>query len=124
MSLDFNLSACTNLSEAQRKNSLTRDIIFASLIVHLGTINERNANEWATRLRILKRIGVLDLSIPDEHLHATISLYKGLRVNVADKSRLHFLKYAIGMIERDVESEMRREARQANDEASGASHAS
>lgn len=84
-------------------NPLTEAIIWTTMFVKLGTITEKNLDEWAFRLKILDQIGTRSISekVADEDgkerweervpTMAEIERHIGLSVNVADMTRTQFL---------------------------------
>lgn len=104
MSLDFNLTKITpSPFVSMPPTDLTRDLIFSTMVVHLGTISARNLREWQFRLAILKRLNIIDVACSIVALKAHI----GLSVNVSDKSRAAFLNLAMKSVVRDTEWELR-----------------
>jgi hypothetical protein len=135
MSLDFDFTKCVKPTDRfwvpdtspgagkDRKvlRGVTHVIVWQTMLVDLGSITEKNIDEWMFRTRLASRF-TGDLPINEfrgkNHLHRNITREElmdhiGLRTNVVSKSRAIWLKrmlqLAIREVERDVAKETTRQ---------------
>ena len=127
MSLDYQLSEIENWQElcvrleSEKKEEWhmtplqpkTHALVWASMLIEMGTINEKNVDEWDFRLRCIYR---LDLGPTNKHYMPTredIEKHIGLRVNVVTVSRAKFMTRCKKMLEQAVKDEIWRDNREA-----------
>ncbi len=123
MSLDYKLSdiqgwreQCLRPSEEHpgkdRLARKTNALIWASLLVDLGCIDEGNVDEWDFRLRVIYRMGLGPTDDKDRPTRDDIEQHIGLRTNVYTISRVRFMTKAKKMLEQAVKDELRSYNRQ------------
>lgn len=117
MSLDYKLSDIENWRERclrqseeqpgkQRLARKTNALIWASLLVDLGGIDEYNAEEWDFRLRVIYRMGLGPTDDKDRPTREDIEQHTGLRTNVYTLTRAKFMTKAKKMLEQAVKDEL------------------
>lgn len=104
MSLDWNVAnvkdydtvCLEEFKGGKRLQKLTHDLIWATILVGLGTITEKNVEEWLIRLHALHKVDML--SIQDENgeryvpCRAQLVSHIGLRTNASNETRRQFEK--------------------------------
>lgn len=93
MALRWNLDAIkdkeTICFNGDYLNPLTEGLIWATILVGMGTITEENAEEFYHRLQFVNRLD----KEPDNITLTTIQEHIGLRTNVSDLSWNMFVKH-------------------------------
>lgn len=124
MSLDYRLTMIDNWREvclrpseehpgSQRLARKTNALIWAGLLVELGTITKKNADEWDFRLRCIYKIGLGPTEDKDRPNIVDIVEHIGLRTNVGTETRRHFMNRVRDMVEQSVKDDLWSEDRKA-----------
>ena len=113
MSLDWSIAECENWEELKSDEEwpITEAIVFATMIVDLGRITEKNVDEFFTRLVMAESVCGKQLYMWDDEKRYKKSLLTysavrrriGLNTNVSDKSRAQFDKRMAATL-RDISS--------------------
>jgi len=121
MSLDYQLTEIKNWEtlcvrkneggEGARLNPKTNALVWASMLIDLGSITPANVDEWEFRLRCLYRIDLGPTAREDTPVREDIEQHIGLRMNVIDESRAYFMKRIRKMLEQVIKDEMAAAAR-------------
>jgi len=115
MSLDYRLSEIENWQQLcirstdegrQRLARKTNALVWAGLLVELGTITAKNVDEWDFRLRCIYRIGLGPTEDEDRPDLIDIRQHIGLRTNVSTSTRAQFMKRIKQMVEQAVKDEI------------------
>ena len=113
MSLDWSIVECKNWEELKSDEEwpITEAIVFATMVVDLGRITEKNVDEFFTRLVMAESVCGMQLYKWDDEKKYKKSLLTysavrrriGLNTNVSDKSRAYFDKRMAATL-RDISS--------------------
>ena len=118
MSLDWDISDCTFDRDSALQVANADRLIWETLAVDLGYIEEKNLSEWVFRMAVLKimrnRINDSFGPITEEFLRP----YIGLHTNVSTISRAKFMKKCMNMLERDAMDAIRRQKEEDDNETS------
>lgn len=117
MSLDYRLSEIENWRElclrpseehpgSQRLARKTNALVWAGLLVELGSITQKNVAEWDFRLRCIYRIGLGPTDDEDRPNREDIEQHIGLRTNCGNLTRAGFMKRVKEMVEQAVKDEI------------------
>lgn len=126
MSLDYNLSEIENWQElCVRPESekeewhitplkpKTHALVWASMLIEMGTITEKNVDEWDFRLRCIYRLDLGPTSPKNKPTREDIEKHIGLRMNVRTLPRNQFMTRCKKMLEQAVKDEIWRDNRKA-----------
>jgi len=129
MSLDWNIEKVKDYKKAcwepdpndpgeERLAGTTHCIIWATMAVHLGSITEKNVDEWMRRIGVLKKLNRelgwklnTETSEREEYWPSReeITAHIGLRTNMSNKPFKSWTKMLMDNIVRDVDWELRNE---------------
>jgi hypothetical protein len=108
MSLNWDMkkvSDVESLHESSSEWAISETIIFATMIVDLGSITEKNIDEWEWRLAFYQAIyGPLMRKDGKPHflVRENVERRMGLKVNVVDRKRNEWLKKIANLSIKDV----------------------
>lgn len=108
MSLDWNTEKCKPpLPEGDDDKNLRTTLIWGSLAVDLGSITDKNVEEWMFRLKFQEAIGLDYLSLGEmsdspKALRAGLTRWIGLTTNVPTLTRKKWLAKVTGLMEKRV----------------------
>lgn len=103
MALNFDVSnvknfkeVCTDPNDDKKWHPVTNTLIWKTMEIDLGDINERNVDEWWYRVRLLQLLGSPEFEYNDGTkfylTYRDIKMHVGLRTNVTTKPRTYWLK--------------------------------
>ncbi len=102
MSLNWNISDCTFDRDSNKEHAIAERLIWETIAVDLGSITEKNLDEWVFRMAVLQ---TLRNRMNDSFGPVTkdfLRPYIGLYTNVADTSRAKFMNKCKDMLKRDA----------------------
>lgn len=107
MSLDWDCENCERpLPDNDEESALRTGLIWASLGLDLGSITEKNVDEWVFRLIHQKRVGLEYIYIDDDispvQVEGWVRRWIGMRTNVITKTRKQWLSAVSALLERDT----------------------
>lgn len=89
-------TVCSHPIEKGKWHPVTNALIWKTLQVDLGDINDRNVDEWWYRVRLLQLLEGPELQFnegPPAYLtYRDIKMHVGLRTNVTTRARTYWLK--------------------------------
>lgn len=101
------------LHEQEDERGISHSLVWATLAVGIGDLNEENLKEFYIRLKYLERDGAF-MTGNDEPIYFTLEMLRkriGLHTNAGYENRSAWKKrqskYMLDNIERDVEKEMK-----------------
>ena len=102
MSLNWNIQDCTFDRDSDKEQAICERLIWETMAVDLGSIEEKNLDEWVFRCAVLQTMrGRLNDNfgpVTKDFLRP----YIGLVTNVADTSRAKFMNKCKDMLKRDA----------------------
>lgn len=107
MSLDWNCDKCERpLPDNSEESALRTTLIWASLGLDLGSITEKNVDEWVFRLFYQKRLGLDFFYIDDDATPAEVEgwvrRWIGMYINVVTRPRKKWLADVSSLLERET----------------------
>ena len=106
MSLNWDSTNCNPAEPVDDNDFNGREcMIWGSIAVDLGEVNEKNVDEWMFRLRFLERIGRGITSTPMPE--SIVRRWVGLKMNVITENRKKWMKKRMDRLERDVEYQLK-----------------
>lgn len=117
MALHYDITTCKGPRTFEYDGKTTmhptlHTLIFASMIVQLGEITEKNAAEWLFRLRAYETVVGSLRTVEGRDARFTkqdVADYVGLKVNVTDVTRAAFLRHLTKILAEQVRRDLRRE---------------
>lgn len=118
MSLDWDTDACDPpLPATTDEADIRRGLIWATMAIDLGSITEKNADEWVFRLFHQKRLGLdcihFDDAVHPSEVEGWVRRWIGLVTNVASKPRKQWLKRCCEILEKRTVEQLQYYKRQA-----------
>jgi len=105
MSLDWDTNKCAEpLPQTDEEKGIRHALIWATMALDLGSITEKNVDEWVFRLIHQKRLGLNYMYIDDEvkpaEVEGWVRRWIGLYTNVSSKPRKQWLKRCCEILEK------------------------
>ena len=105
MSLDWDATDCAEpLPKNDEERQIRTALIWATMALDLGSITEKNVDEWVFRLMHQKRLGLNYTYIDDEvkpaEVEGWVRRWIGLVTNVSSKPRKQWLKRCCEILEK------------------------
>jgi hypothetical protein len=107
MALNWNIEKCQNFEELKTDKEwpVTDILIWATMIVSIGTITEKNYKEFYARLHLVEKLSGSLTSVNGKENYITLEQVKrriGLQTNVSTIPRSTFLKQKVGRYFKEI----------------------